>query len=62
MCTDEMAFTITNGMYDAKSLENELRLCRDAMTEYFLASDCDDKRYCHERYEIMTQIIESMQN
>lgn len=57
MSKNEMAYSLTEGLYDARSLADELTKCRDAMAHYFLLSNDQDKLYCSERYEILTQII-----
>lgn len=58
---NEVIYNLTDGLYDAKSLAEELIQCRDAMAKYFLS--CDDeynKKECWCHYENLTQIVEML--
>ena len=55
--------TLTDGMYDAQGLAEELLIVRDLMTRYFLS--CDDelnKKECWCHYETITQLTELIKN
>lgn len=61
---NELVMNLTEGMYDAQGLVEELTIVRDLMTRYFLSCDDEglDKKECWCHFENLTQLTELIKN